>query len=217
MSNTKEWVSFVLSDSPERSYPAVMPSIPRRILLLTLFFLASIPVRGQSTLTSTASHTVRVGIEPITVIAVSGNPLPLSIMRDSGSLSTRDTSSHYNLTSNVDGVRIEAALDFPMPPGLQLRLRADTGLGRSRGFMNLNASGHGKPLVSSISRGLENGRTLEYELVVAEGVDPIPMQERRVTIAIVNPNTGFRQEVTQTVVFSVDEGFSADALVEATN
>lgn len=195
-----------------------MPRLPKRFLLLALLLLASIPVRGQGTLTSTASHTVRIGVQPISVIAVSGNPLPLTMIsgQDAERIS-RDLSTHYNLTTNVDDVRIEASLDFPMPPGLRLRLRAETGLGRSRGFVNLNATGRGAHLVSGIGRGLENGRVLEYELVAEAGAGPIPMQERQVTIAIINPRTGSRQEIIQSVSFSVDDAFGFESMVNASN
>jgi len=136
---------------------------------------------------------------------------------EAGVLVDRDASTHYNLTTNVEGVRIEAVLDFPMPPGLQLRLRAETGLGQSSGSINLSSSSRGAHLVRGIDRGLENGRVLEYELVAENDIGLIPLQERRVTIAIVNPDTGFHQEVSQIVTFSVGDDFGFDPLVEETN
>jgi hypothetical protein len=194
-----------------------MPFASRRILLLTLFLAASQPVWGQAAASGSGSHTVNIGINPITVIAVSGDPLPLSLQPDLGILVARDASTHYNLTTNVDGVRIEAILDFPMPPGLHLRLRAETGLGRPRGSINLSSSSRGAHVVGDIGRGLENGRVLEYELVADNDIGHIPLQERRVTVAIVNPKTGFRQEVSQIVTFSVGDEFDFDTLVEESN
>ena len=190
---------------------------PRRILLLALFLVASHPVRGQGTVSTSGSHTVSIGINPITVIAVSGDPLPLSLQPESGMLVVRDASTHYNLTTNVEGVRIEAILDFPMPPGLHLRLRAETGLGQSGGSINLSSSSRGIQLVGGIGRGLENGRLLEYELEADSGIGHIPLQERRVTVAIVNPDTGFRQEVSQMVTFSVGDDFGFESFVEESN
>lgn len=190
----------------------------RRLTFLTLFLLASRPVLGQSATTASASHTVSIGIQAITVMAVSGDPLPLTAVRDAGgAIRVQDASSHYNLTSNVDDVRIEAVLDFPMPDGFRLRMRADTGLGQSRGVVNVSDASRARTLVGSIGRGLENGRFLEYELLIDPQAEPVPMQERRVTLSIVNPRTGFRQEVTQVVTFSLEEAPGSDILTEPSN
>ncbi len=174
----------------------------RCLLLLILLSCGSLSAYAQTS----ASHTVRIGIQPITVIAVSGNPLPMMIDRDTQT-AIRDITTHYNLTTNVDDVWIEASLDFPMPNGLELRLSAETGLGQSRGFMVLTPRASGGRLVEGISRGLENGRLLAYELVVKDEQKNIPLQDRRVTLAIVNPETGYRQEVVQTITFSLGDPF----------
>ena len=151
-------------------------------------------------------------------MAVSGDPLPLTAVRDTeGTVRVQDASSHYNLTTNVDDVRIEAALDFPMPEGFRLRMRAETGLGQSRGVVNLSDAGRSRTLIGSIGRGLENGRLLEYELLIDPQAEPVPMQERRVTLSIVNPRTGFRQEVTQVVSFSLEQAPGLDILTEPSN
>lgn len=189
-----------------------MSAALRRLIVLAIFLLA-VPTTWAQT---SASHTVSISVQPITVIAVSGNPLPLALSTDSGMGQSQpyDASTHYNLTTNVDGVMIEAALDFPMPPGLHLRLRAETSLGQTRGAIVLSTSSRGGRLIDGIGRGLENGRALEYELVATREVKEIPLQERRITLAIVNPETGYRQEVSQVVTFSVGDPFSVDPVAE---
>ena len=52
-------------------------------------------------------------------------------------------------------------------------------------------------------RGLENGRRIEYTLVVDPDAGAIPFQSRLVTLSLVNPETGYRQELQQVLQFSV--------------
>lgn len=172
----------------------------RRLLLILVLLFAGRTVQAQTS----ASHRVTVGIEAITVMALSGDPMPMNVVMDSGvSKSARDASSHYNLTTNVAQVYIEARLEEPMPSGLRLRLRAESSIGQSLGIVTLAGDGRAKRVVGSMDRGLENGRRLEYEVVADPGVGAVPFQSRMVTLALVNPETGFRQELQQIVQFSV--------------
>lgn len=176
-----------------------MTPIRRLLVLLVLLFLSG-AVQAQTT----ASHRVFVGIEPITVMAVSGDPMPLHVVLDSGSSrSAQDATSYYNLTTNVDKVHIEALLDEPLPEGVRLRLRAESSIGQSVGGVSLIGDGRARTIVSNMGRGLENGRRLEYELLVNRGAEPVSFQTRVVTLALVNPETGFRQEIRQMVQFSI--------------
>lgn len=198
---------------PHPVAPPDMFAAFRRLLLLAICVIAVPGVWAQTS----ASHTVTIGVQPISVMAVSGNPLPLSLSSEfsAGPDQSVDASTHYNLTTNVDGVQIEAALDFPMPPGLQLRLRAETSLGQSLGTVVLSTSTRAGRLINGIGRGLENGRILEYELLQIGEAGLIPLQERRVTLAIVNPETGYRQEVSQIVSFTVGDSFFEDPVIES--
>ena len=185
-----------------------MSTVIRTLLLIAICLIVVPGVWAQTS----GSHTVTTSIQPITVIAVSSDPLPLTLSSGSGAGLNQsvDASTHYNLTSNVDDVTIEATLDFPMPSGLKLRLRAESSLGRSLGAVTLKSSSRSKPIVDGIGRGLENGRTLEYELVANGNIGVIPLQERRITLTIVNPDSGFRQEVSQVVSFSVGDPLFED-------
>lgn len=180
----------------------------RRLLLLLILLLTGSVAQAQTS----ASHRVFVGIEPITVMAVSGDPMPLNVVLDPGSARTaQDASSYYNLTTNVDKVFIEARMDEPMPDGVRLRLRAESSIGHSLGAVTLTGDGRSRRVVGSMGRGLENGRHLEYELLVDPGTEPMPFQTRLVVLALVNPETGFRQELSQMVQFSVQAPATSSA------
>lgn len=190
-----------------------MSTVIRTLLLIAICLIVVPGVWAQTS----GSHTVTTSIQPITVIAVSSDPLPLTLSSGSGAELNQsvDASTHYNLTSNVDDVLIEAALDSPMPAGLKLRLRAESSLGQSLGAVTLTSSSRSGRIVDGIGRGLENGRILEYELIASGNKGVVPPQERRVTLAIVNPETGYRQEVSQVVSFSVGDSSFEDQLTES--
>lgn len=190
-----------------------MSTALRTISLLAICLIAVPSVWAQTS----ASHTVKVGLQPITVIAVSADPLPLSLLTDSSAGMDRsvDATTHYNLTSNVDNVVIEATLDRPMPSGLKLRLRAESSLGQSLGAVTLSTSSRSGRIVDGIGRGLENGRVLEYELVASGSTKAVPLQERDITLTIINQDSGYRQEVSQVVSFSVDDPFFEDPATES--
>jgi len=167
--------------------------------MLLMLCIGTLNARAQST----SSHAVTIQINPISVIAVSGDPVPLYTDKASelDRESVQDATTFYNLTTNVEDVYISAELDFPMPEGTELWLSAESGLGRSNGDVQLSTSSSGVRIVSGLSRGFENGQILSYRFVSGEGVGYLPMQSRRVTIAIVDARNSRRQEVTQDVYF----------------
>lgn len=189
-------------------------TLTRRLLFALVLLLAGGTAKAQAQTSASASHRVFVGIQPITVMAVSGDPLPMNIVQGPGSSkSVLDASTFYNLTTNVDRVQIEARMDEPMPDGLRLRLRAESSLGSSLGVVNLTGDGRPRRVVGNMGRGLENGRRLEYELVADPGLGPVPFQSRMVILSVINPETGYRQEISQLIRFSVlsseSDGISA--------
>jgi len=187
-----------------------------RALFLVLVFgltVALFPSRGYAQVSG--SHTVTIRIDPISVIAVSGDPMPLMIDKasDEDEASAIDESSFYNLTTNMPDVEIWAELDFAMPEGVDLWLTAESALGASTGKVQLDGSGRDERLITRIDRGLENGRSLRYELFAGAGIGEIPFQSRLITLSINDPATGARQQVTQTVSF----GVTLPATAEETN
>lgn len=178
-----------------------MAGVQKRFWLMCALFAFSASSYAQTS----ASHTVAIRIQPITVMAVSGDPIPMSILAQEGyDGGVQTAQTFYDLTTNVDHVYIEATLDAPMPEGAELHVRATSTIGQSRGSVLLDGRSRAKRLVNNMKRGLENGQTLEYTFSADASLGPIPMQSRQVTIALVNPDTGYRQELRQTVSFGVE-------------
>jgi len=171
------------------------------LLVSGSLFLA--PVLAQTS----ASHTVTMGISPISVIAVSGDPIPLIIQRGTpfDTDEVIDATTFYNLTTNMPDVIISARLDSPMPGGTRLFLAAESALGNGAGETRLSMSS--RNLVTSIDRGLENGRMLQYRFDTSRSTGAVPLQSRRVTISITDESSGTSQEVYQYVQFGVEEAF----------
>ena len=176
-------------------------------VLFVLLISGGLFLASASAQTS-GSHTVTMGISPISVIAVSGDPVPLIVQRDVP-LDTGeaiDATTFYNLTTNVQDVMITAELDAPMPDGTSLFLTAESSLGKGNGETELSVSS--RRLVTAIGRGLENGRILQYRFDGSRATTTIPVQSRRVTITIINPRDGLRQEVSQYVQIGVEAPLS---------
>ena len=150
-----------------------------------------------------ASHTVHIGVSPITVMSVSGDPLPFIVDKSAAidQIVATDASTFYNLTTNIEGVFIQAELDLPMPEGSELWISGLSSLGMTHGKVQLKG---GSPLqfISGISRGFENGQSIEYAFVTSPDAEDIPFQSRSVTLTLVDRANGRQEQHTQTVYFS---------------
>lgn len=157
---------------------------------------------------ATGSHTVHLGVAPITVLAVSGNPVPLILDRTmySGSTVLRDESTFYNLTSNVDNVLIEVSLDRPMPKHMRLAVFFASTLGRSSGWVDVTRGGRETVVVSGMSRGLENGQTISYRLEIDGEVQEKDLENRLLTITLVDPVSRQSHTAYQSIQFGVIPG-----------
>ncbi len=167
-------------------------------LLLALLCAASAPtgVRAQN------GQAVSVGVSPILVMSVSGNPMLQIVDRTQrkGRVTLVDPTTFYNLTSNVDNVRLEAAIDMPLPPGVQLEVRLQSSLGQSLGWVPLTSA---STVLSGMQRGLENGQAITYRLVIDPQVDELPLQFRRVAFSLVSERSSQPFTVVQDFGFGV--------------
>ena len=153
---------------------------------------------GQS---SSAVQQVSVGVAPIVVMAVFGEPRPFILDGMTTQNSISDLSSYYNLTTNLDGVMISAEIDAPMPAGTSLFLSGESMLGTSRGLIDISRATSSRQIISSIDHGLENGRRFHYEFRVDDGIDEIPLQSRTVTLSLLDPSSRVISQMAQTVFF----------------
>lgn len=153
----------------------------------------------------TAAQQVRIMVEPIIALAVVGEPRPLILaeLDIPGDRRVRDHTSYYDITTNVEGLQLWVEIDKPMPGGTHLFLSGETTLGEGHGSRDISNAVSGVRLVSAIGRGLENGRSLAYEFVVADGIDVLAIQYRTVTVRLMDPITNRSSKATQTIVFGI--------------
>ena len=144
---------------------------------------------------------VTLGVRPITVLATSGDPLPLIAL--SGGRTQTDVSTFYSLTSNVDNVLIEAALDHALPTGTHLEVSLSSTLGRSHRWMDLSNGLASAVLVSSMRKGLENGQSIAYRLTIDDDVDSLELQSRTVSLSLRDPVSGSSHTVHQLVTIGL--------------
>lgn len=174
------------------------------LLLAMLVLSATTPAVAQAQ----SAQSVSIGVSPILVMSVSGNPMMQMVDRSfqSGRVTLVDPSTFYNLTSNVDNVRLEATLDMPLPTGVRMEVRLQSSLGRSHGWVPLTAS---STVLSGMKRGLENGQNIAYRLVIAEDVEELPLQYRRVAFSLVSERSSQPFTVVQDIGFGVVKQRSA--------
>lgn len=183
-----------------RRFLQPLSQIVSRVLLVLVVVLmataAPVPVQAQS------GQNVSVGVSPILVMSVSGNPMMQMVDRSqrSGRITLTDPSTFYNLTSNVDNVRLEAVLDIPLPEGVRLDVRLQSTLGRSHGWVALSGA---STVLSGMGRGLENGQTITYRLIVDPEVAELPLQFRRVAFSLVSERSSQPFTVVQDFGFGV--------------
>mgnify|MGYP001564832713 CR=1 FL=1 len=173
--------------------------------MLLLGLTQANPVQAQEGLTSSSSHTVSLGVSPITVMSISGDPIPFMIERQSddqgGAIS--ESSTFYNVTTNVKNVYLTAELDFPMPEGTELWIAGESVLGNSHGLTRMNSNGRKVRLATGLKRGLENGRALEYRFTYDDTVTDIPFQSRSILFSLVHGPSKQSYQITRTVYFGV--------------
>jgi hypothetical protein len=135
-------------------------------------------------------------------MSVSGNPMLQIVDRSlrKGRVTLVDPTTFYNLTSNVDNVRLEAAIDMPLPPGVHLEVRLQSSLGQSLGWVPLTST---STVLTGMQRGLENGQTITYRLVIEPHIGELPLQFRRVAFSLVSERSSRPFTVVQDFGFGV--------------
>lgn len=156
------------------------------MITLALHGLLALPCLAQQ---ASVSQSVTLVVEPVTRVVVSGNPRPLAILHldeHGGAVSVSDNSTSYSLYTNVNATRITASIDRPVPPGTTLSVSLDSGLGSSRGLVDISDATQAVDVVTSIQRGVELNRPITYRF----SADPTLTQafeneSRTITLTIV--------------------------------
>ena len=127
------------------------------IVLLLLAIPAS-PLVAQSS----AHQMVTVAVSPIVSLAVQGGSETAQIAEQRDGDAT--ISLRYDLTTNVRGAVLEAALLSSITSDIALRVEAETTHGISEGAVLLRSGEPAVPIVADIQPGLENGQTISVSI-----------------------------------------------------
>ncbi len=134
----------------------------------TLFFAMLVIVAGAASADSAAvSHGVSIEIAPVKMLEVHDNweTHSLSPTRSGGTVAT--ATATYGVTCIVENTMIQATLGTPLPKGVVVKLRMQTTIGASLGWVQL-----GEGLAANLvfgARGAEYN-VVELELTVPAGV-----------------------------------------------
>lgn len=149
-------------------------------LFLTYLF------QGALFATNVATQTITFSIDPISEIAVSGDPPPLiATQAPAGGdpADVVDSSTFYAVTTNETDEKVLVSLNSDMPTGTMLCIMAEAPTGAvSQGSVDLNTSNQN--LVTGISQVAQSNLLVTYvfESTAAAGV--LPLTTRIVTFTL---------------------------------
>lgn len=157
----------------------------RATIAATLALLA-LGIRAEDARAQSATQVVRFEVNPVSRIAVSGNPSPMTISTaTAGSAPTSVTAdgTSYAVTTNQSNQKITASLDQAMPNGvtLEISLAAPDGAASS-GSIALGTAG--ADVVTGISVTSASSLPITYRLSASTAV-VLPATSRTVTLTIV--------------------------------
>ncbi|MBF8247589.1 MAG: hypothetical protein HW374_389 [Bacteroidetes bacterium] len=156
----------------------------------TLKTLLLIAVLGSSALAqngSTATQVVTIEVKPITKISVTGNPNPMIIfdaVSGQGLTSVEDQNTKYNVTTNLDNMKIVASIDTKMPDGTKLLINLASSKASSAGLVDLTKATTPVDVVTGFSRGTDQNQTIQYVFAGNADLGEIPSQSRTVTLTL---------------------------------
>ncbi|HEV7991519.1 MAG TPA: hypothetical protein VGP25_06810 [Gemmatimonadaceae bacterium] len=133
----------------------------------TVMLLSSV---GSAAAQQMATQTVTFRVNPISELAISGSPAPIVV--DAPRTSERRSyasvgGTSYAITTNEENQKISAALDHPMPNGVELvvALGAPSGA-TSKGVVTLST--HAADVVTSIPPGAARALPITYTLSASD-------------------------------------------------
>lgn len=168
---------------------STLSRLPAKVFCTGLLLLGlTLPAQAQQ---STATQSIRLGVKPVTQIALSGAGVAHLVIDQAEAgdqmASVTDNTSTYSLLTNVDNVRILASIDADVPAGTRLELGLASSLGNSIGPVDLSSAAEAVEVVSGIQRGQEVGGTVTYRFIAdLSQVGELETTPRTITFTIVN-------------------------------
>lgn len=131
---------------------------------------------------NTATQTIKIKVEAISVISVSGDPGMLLI--SDGRTSATDDSTTYAITTNEIGKKIMAKVDRELPKGLTLKVRLDPPEGAVSNEIVLSTIP--RDVVTGISKVAVDNMKIHYTLTVDERLPEVIENSTNVIFTIVD-------------------------------
>lgn len=130
------------------------------------------------------THTVEWAVSPIAVVSMTGTPnltLPPPAPGQP-TVEVVDSSCTYSLTTNCSAMRLVAAIDRDLPPGLTLEMAAAPPPGATGRTVSLT---HGpQSVVTGISRVAAANLRIAYKLTAVATAGPVPATTRTVFLTL---------------------------------
>jgi hypothetical protein len=167
------------------SFESNMATRTLRGILFLIAALLPVLMYGQGS----AVQSVSLQVQPVTKLGVSGNPGSLVIsdaVAGVTEMSVQDNSSAYNLTTNLDNMKIVASIDNPMPAGTRLMMNLASSNGISAGLVDVSNATLPVNVVTGIGRGAQASQTIAYVFSADAEAGGIPSQTRTITLTLTN-------------------------------
>lgn len=150
-------------------------------------------VAGESLAQASVNQNVTLAVDPIYLIAVSGDPAPLTITSGTAGIDAltpvSDNSTNYSITQNVAAtVKITAEIDAALAAGYTLELNLASGQGTSQGDVDISSAtaGSAADVVTGIALGADAGQTIQYTFSALASAGQLPATARVVTLTLTN-------------------------------
>ena len=144
---------------------------------------------GLSIAATTANQTVTFDVQAVNEIAVSGNPVAMTVSTATAGANpddVTDSSTTYSISTNQSTKKITGQIttggNMPANVTLEVSLAAPTG-GASAGYVTLNSTA-AADLVTAISSLAEGSKTITYRLSATVNAGAVASDTRVVTLTL---------------------------------
>jgi hypothetical protein len=159
--------------------------------LFALLLLAGLSVDSYAQ--ASVNQNVTLAVNPIYLMAVSGDPAPLTISTGTAGSDVltpvSDNSTDYSMTQNVGGtVKITAEIDAALAAGYTLEVNLASVQGTSQGDIDISSSTSGSAVdvVTAIAMGADPNQTIQYTFGALASAGELAATTRVVTLTLTN-------------------------------
>jgi hypothetical protein len=161
------------------------------VAVCAVLLLAGLAAEGHAQ--ASVNQNVTLAVNPIYLMAVSGDPAPLTITTGvAGSdvlTPVSDNSTDYSMTQNVAGtVKITAEMDAALAAGYTLEVNLASTQGTSQGDIDISnaTSGSAVDVVTGIAMGADANQTIQYTFGALASAGQLAATTRVVTLTLTN-------------------------------